>query len=60
MAERIGADVAIGLRVLRAAAADRIEHDDHAARHAVLPCYCETTPLTSASSANAALNKALV
>ena len=58
MAERIGALVAVGLGVLGAAAADRIENDED--RAADRRAHWLTTPLCVASLAKAAANSARV
>ena len=56
MAERIGAFVAKGGRIRRAAAAHRIENDEERARHA----YCATAAASTASMLKAAANRARV
>ena len=58
VAERVGALVAVGRRVLGAAAADRIEDEENGARHDA-PHWL-TTPDSVASFAKAAANRARV
>ena len=55
MAKRVGARVAEGARVRRAAAAERVEDDEKRARFQLA-----TVPLVSAATLKAAANKARV
>jgi len=58
MAERIGALIAIGGRIRRAAAADGIEHDQDRATHSL--AHWLTIQLATGSMSKAAANKAFV